>query len=202
MKLVFIGKPGSGKGTQAKVIANKLDILHISTGDLLRGARKESREVIRSFIDSGKFVPDELMIKILKNKLEEPDAQNGFILDGFPRTLPQAEELEKLFKIDNIIEIHISDEEAIKRMSGRRICRKCGAVYNIHTSYAPKKEDTCDKCGDYLYQRKDQTEEAIKQRMIIYHRDTEPILEKYLHKKIKGEQEIGKVTEDIFEILK
>jgi adenylate kinase len=138
MKLIFIGAQASGKGTQAKIIADKLGIKHISTGDLLRSATGEFKKEIESYTTNGNLVPDELIFKLLKEKIK---SLNGFILDGFPRNLEQAKMLEKVTKIDKIIEIKISDNEAIKRISGRRNCPKCGRIYNIYTSPAPIKEN-------------------------------------------------------------
>lgn len=197
-----MGKTGSGKGTQAKIIADKLGILHISTGELCRQSTGEFGKLVHSYIDKGNFISDELMIKMLKERISKEDCKGGFILEGFPRTLSQAEELEKLFKADNIIEIYISDEEAIKRMNGRRTCRKCSAIYNIYTFPVPKKENICDHCGGKLYAREDQTEDAIKQRMLVYHRCTEPILEKYPPVRVDGSKSIEQVTKEILAVLK
>ena len=202
MKLVFIGKPGSGKGTQAKIIAEKLAIPHISTGELFRESTGELGRLVHSYIDPGNFVPDNITIKVLKERISKEDCNNGFILDGFPRTLPQTEILKKEIQIDYFIEIFISDEEAIKRMSSRRTCKNCGIIYNLYTSPKPKNEKICDKCGSELSIREDQTEEAIKKRMVIHYREVEPILEKFRPIKINGEQEIEKVTQDILKVLK
>ena len=202
MRLVFIGKPGSGKGTQAKIISNKLGISHISTGDLFRQSTGEFSKLVHSYIDRGNFVPDDLTIKMLRKRILKEDCKKGFIFDGFPRTLPQAEMLEKEIKIDHIIDVFISDKEAIKRMSGRRICKKCGALYNINTHQIPKKENTCDKCGGVLFEREDQTPEAIKKRIEIHYKEVEPILKKFKPVRINGEQSIEKVTEDILKVLK
>ena len=197
MKLIFVGPQGSGKGTQAKLLAEKLRLVHISAGDLLRGATGELKEEIEALINKGKMVSNELMIKILKEKLEGVD---GFILDGFPRNLAQAEELERITPIDKVIEISISDEESVRRLGGRLNCRKCGAIFNSVTD-KPKEEGKCDKCGGELYQRNDDKEEAIRERLKIYHTETEPILEKYDSVKIDGEQSIEKVKEDILRVL-
>ncbi|MGV8152482.1 MAG: adenylate kinase family protein [Candidatus Nanoarchaeia archaeon] len=202
MKLVFLGVQGSGKGTQAKILSEKLKIPHISTGDLLRNAKGELKQEIDSYINKGALVPDELMLKILKQRLEEDDCKNGFILDGFPRNIKQAEELSKITNIQNAFNIEISDEEAIKRLSGRRNCKNCGAIYNINTNPIPKKEGICDKCSSTLYQRADDNEEAIKKRLAIYHQDTKPIIKFYNTVKVNGEQDIAKVSEDIAKAIK
>jgi len=201
MKLVFIGPQGSGKGTQAKIISEKLNIPHISTGDLLRNAEGELKEKINSILNSGKLISDELVLDLLKKRISEDDTKNGFILDGFPRNLKQAKMLKKITKIDKIIEISISDEESIRRLSGRLNCKNCGAIYNINTGPKPKIDNKCDKCNSDLYQREDDKPEAIKRRLETYHKETEPILENYPHVKIDGEQSIEKVTQDILNAL-
>jgi adenylate kinase len=198
MKLIFIGAQASGKGTQAKIISEKLKIPHISTGDLLRSAEGELKKEIESYTIKGNLVPDELIFKLLKEKIAKID---GFILDGFPRNLKQAEMLNNITSIDKIIEIEISDEEAVKRISGRRNCPKCGKIYNVYTSPKPLSENKCDNDESNLFQRADDTEDAAKKRLQIYHEETEPILEKYPSLKINGQQEISKVTEDILSNL-
>ena len=194
MRLIFIGAQASGKGTQAKIISEKLGLKHISTGDLLRSATGKLKEEIDSYINEGNLVPDELIFRLLKAKIV---GLNGFILDGFPRNLEQAEMLEKITKIDKIIDIEISDATAIKRISGRRNCPKCGKIYNVYTNPKPKKENICDDCGTKLFQRVDDTVEAAKKRLEIYHKETEPILKKYSSVKINGEMEIEEVTREI-----
>jgi adenylate kinase len=201
MKLVFIGKPGSGKGTQAKSVSKKLNIPHISTGDIVRAAEGELGKLIHSYIDGGNFVPDDIVIKMLKERISKEDCKNGFIFDGFPRTLPQADLLENEIKIDYFIDVYISDEEAVKRMSGRRTCKKCGAIYNLHTFPVPEKENICDKCGSDLFEREDQTQEAIKKRIEIHYKEVEPIIKKFKPIRVNGEQSIEKVTKDILGVL-
>ncbi len=202
MKLLFIGLQGSGKGTQAKIISEKLKIPHISTGELLRNAKGSLKEQVDFYMHSGKLIPDKLMLRILEERLKQPDCRKGFILDGFPRNLEQAEELDKIVKIDKVIEIFISDKEAVKRLSGRRNCKKCGTAYNILTQPRPKEKGICDKCRLPLYQREDDKEEAIKARLETYHKETEQVLKHYKSEKINGEQSIEKVAEDILKILK
>lgn len=202
MKLVFIGPQGSGKGTQAKIIAEKLGLVHISTGDLLRGATGELKEKIDEYMLKGELIPDELMIRILNKRISEPDCEKGFILDGFPRNLKQAEELEKEINVDKYVEIAIGDEEAVKRVSGRWNCKDCNIAYNVVTAPKPKVEGKCDKCGNELFQRADDKEGAIRKRLEVYHSETEPILEKYDIIRINGEQDIEKVSEDILDALK
>lgn len=198
VNLIFVGPQGSGKGTQAKIIAKKLGITHISTGDLLRASTGKLRKLADSYIHKGELVPSKVMIEILKQRLEKSDCKEGFILDGFPRTIEQAEDLEKITKIDLILEIDISDGTAVKRLQGRWNCKKCNIAYNIVTCPKPKKLDVCDVCGAKLYQREDDAnEDAIKKRLKIYHEDTEPMLKKYPFVKINGEQSIEKITKDI-----
>ena len=204
MIILFVGPQGSGKGTQAKIISKKLGFCHVSTGDLLREVKGELKQEVDSYINQGKLVPDELIAKILKQKLEEIDNKKGIILDGFPRNLNQSEELDKIVKIDKIFEISISDKEAIKRLTGRWNCKKCGIAYNIFTSPKPKHDKICDKCEEELYQRGDDADKAaIEKRLGIYHNETELMLEKYKDSviKINGEQSIEKITEEIMKKL-
>lgn len=203
MIILFVGAQGSGKGTEAKIISKQLSIAHISTGDLLRSAKGKLKEEVDSYINAGKLVPDEMTIKILKQRIKKEDCKSGFILDGFPRNLKQAEEFEKIGKINKILEIAISDEEAVKRLKGRWNCKKCGIAYNVVTMPKPKKDKICDVCKQQLTQRDDDiNEEAIKKRLEIYHSETEPMLKKYPSIKINGEQSIEKVAEDILKVLK
>ncbi len=199
MNLLLIGIQGSGKGTQAKMLSEKLKIPHISTGDLLR-SNKEFKEEIALYINKGLLVPNELIIKLLKSRISLPDAQEGFILDGFPRTIEQAKALDKITKINKVIEIFISDEEAIKRISSRLSCQKCGAVYNTLTN-PPKTPGVCALCLSPLYQRPDDNPEAIKKRLKIYHQETPLILAHYPSIKISGQQPIEKVFEDILSAI-
>ncbi|MBU0466781.1 MAG: nucleoside monophosphate kinase [Nanoarchaeota archaeon] len=200
MKLLLIGPQASGKGTQAKLLAEKLGVPHISTGDLLRAQTGEIRKEIDSYIVSGNLYPNEKMLKILKERFEREDCNEGYILDGFPRNLKQAEMLDEITKIDKVIEIDISDEEAVRRLGGRVSCENCDEGYNLVT-IPPKDPDKCDKCGGGLVIRDDDKEDAIRKRLGIYHGDTEPILARYGLVKINGEQSIEKVQEEIVESL-
>ena len=201
MKLIFVGPQGCGKGTQAKVIAEKLELCHISTGDLLRAVTGDLKDEIKSYTDEGNLVPDELIVRILKERVLQDDCENGFILDGFPRNVAQADELDKIMDVDKVIEIAISDDESVSRIGGRRNCGSCGAIWNVNTSPKPADDSKCDKCGGELIQRVDDNEESLRKRLEIYHRDTEPILEKYTSVKIDGEQSIEKVSEDVLAAL-
>ncbi len=201
MKLIFVGPQGCGKGTQAKVVCEKLNLCHISTGDLLRAVEGDLKIEIKSCTDEGNLVPDELIVRILKERILQDDCENGFILDGFPRNVAQAEELDKIMKIDKVIEIAISDDESVRRISGRRNCPGCGIIWNVNTSPKPIYDSKCDKCGAELVQRIDDNEESLRKRLEIYHRDTEPILERYDSVKVDGEQDINKVSEDILVAL-
>lgn len=199
MKLIFLGPQGSGKGTQAKIIASKFGLEHISTGDLLRNSEGELKKEVEEYMNSGKLVPDELMIRILNEKLSSL-GDKGFILDGFPRNLAQAKELDKITKIDKIIEIDISNEEAVDRIVNRLSCSQCGTVFNLKTN-PPKSEDFCDFCNSPLIKRTDDNEEAIKKRLEIYHSETKELTSHYPTIKINGEQPIEKVSEEIIKIL-
>jgi adenylate kinase len=200
MRLILIGPQGSGKGTQAKILSAKLGIPHISTGDLLRSAKGELRKEIDSYIVKGNLYPDEKMLKILEERFKQKDCNKGFILDGFPRNLKQAKMLDSITKVDKVIEISISDEESVRRLSGRVACSLCGADFN-NITMPPKVAGVCDKCEGKLVQRADDTEEAIRKRLEIYHNDTEPILEHYKAIKVNGEEEIKKVNDAIMQNL-
>lgn len=203
MNIIFVGIQGSGKGTQASVIAKELGLAHISTGDLFRGAKGELGQKLKEIMDAGQLVPNELTLQILKERMIQDDCENGIILDGFPRNLEQAQDLEKEIKIDKVIEIKISDDESMKRLSGRISCENCKANYNILTTPKPAQEGICDKCGGKLIQRADDTPIAIQKRIDAYHEQTEPILEFYKEKliEINGEQKIENVKKDILETL-
>lgn len=186
MKCVFLGPPGAGKGTQAVETAKLHNIPHISTGDIFRAAIKNQTELgkkVKAVIDSGALVSDDLTVALVKERLEQADAQNGFILDGFPRTIPQAEALEKLVKIDCVVNFDISDEEVIRRLSGRRICSGCGQSFHVEF-VKPKVENICDSCGGGLITREDDKIESIKTRLETYRKQTEPLIDFYKSKNL------------------
>jgi adenylate kinase len=179
MKLVLLGAPGAGKGTLAAVLIEKMGIPSISTGNMLREAIKNGTPLglsAKKFMDAGDLVPDEVVIGMIKERLAEPDCANGCILDGFPRNIPQAEALEKVVPMDCALSIEIADEVIVNRMSGRRVCLKCGATYNVNSeAMAPKKEGICDVCGDEIVIRKDDAPETVLARLATYHEQTEPV---------------------------
>ncbi len=213
MNLVFLGPPGSGKGTQALRVAKELNLTHISTGDLLREAVKNKAELGRQaeeFMKSGNLVPDELIVKLIEEKISNGNKGNGVILDGFPRTIPQAESLKKMFEqnqehLDSAVLLEVSDEEVVKRLSGRWFCPKCNAGYN-YPSNRPKQEGLCDSDGEELLRRPDDEEAVVKNRLDVYKKQTQPIEEFYrqesILKEIKGEQQPDSVFEDILAAVK
>ena len=178
MKLIFLGAPGAGKGTQAEIIAGKLNIPTISTGNIIREALANGTEMglkAKSFIEAGKLVPDDVVIGIIKERLADEDCNNGFILDGFPRTIPQAEALDNMgIIIDKVVDIDVPDENIVNRMSGRRVCKACGSSYHIENK-KPKVEGVCDACGGELQIRKDDAPETVLDRLNVYHEQTEPL---------------------------
>ena len=182
MKLILLGAPGAGKGTQADVLSHKLGIPTISTGNMLRAAIANGSAVgleAKSYMDNGQLVPDSVIIGIVKERLAEPDCANGFILDGMPRTIPQAEALEANdIRFDAVVSLEISDEEIIGRMSGRRVCPKCGATFHV-VSNPPKTEGVCDVCGEALIIRPDDAPETVQSRLDVYHAQTEPLKDFY-----------------------
>ncbi len=182
MKLILLGAPGAGKGTQAEIISEKYNIPTISTGNIIRAALKNGTEMglkAKSYIDAGELVPDNVVIGIIKERLSEADCKEGYILDGFPRTIPQAVALDDMgFVIDAALSIEVDDSEIVKRMSGRRVCEKCGASY--HTEYKkPEVEGVCNLCGGKLVIRKDDEPETVKNRLNVYHEQTEPLKDFY-----------------------
>lgn len=189
MKIIMLGAPGAGKGTQAKKIAEKCGIPHISTGDIFRANIKNGTELgkeAKKYMDQGLLVPDELTVKILLDRVAQPDCANGYVLDGFPRTIPQAEVLDKALtelndKIDYAINVDVPDENIVKRMSGRRACVACGATYHIE-HIPPKKEGVCDKCGEPLILRDDDKPETVLNRLKVYHDQTQPLIDFYTGK--------------------
>lgn len=204
MNIIFIGIQGSGKGTQAKEVAKQLNLTHISTGDLLREQKGKIKKEIDNIINKGKLISDELMIKLLKEKIKKENNKEGIILDGFPRTIEQAKKLKKEIEINKVIEIKISDKESIKRLINRRTCEKCKEGYNLVTQPKPKIPNICDKCGGKLIQRKDDNLKSIKQRIKTYHNQTKPILDYYKEKiiKINGKKKIEKITKKIIKKIK
>ena len=208
MNLILLGAPGAGKGTQAEKICEKLGIPAISTGNMLREAMANGTEMglkAKSFIDAGKLVPDEVVIGIIRERLQADDCKNGFILDGFPRTIPQAEALDAMgVRIDRVIDIEVPDDKIASRLSGRRVCLKCGATY--HTAYKkPKQEGICDVCGEKLVQRKDDMPETVLDRLKTYHEQTEPLKGFYEKKGIlrvvEGQEEVADTTALTFQAL-
>lgn len=189
MKIIMLGAPGAGKGTQAKMIADKYQIPHISTGDIFRANIKNGTELgkeAKKYMDQGLLVPDELTVKILLDRVAQPDCANGYVLDGFPRTIPQAEVLDKALtelndKIDYAINVDVPDENIVKRMSGRRACVACGSTYHIE-HIPPKKEGVCDKCGEPLILRDDDKPETVLNRLKVYHDQTQPLIDFYTRK--------------------
>ena len=186
MKIIMLGAPGAGKGTQAKKIAEKYQIPHISTGDIFRSNIKEGTELgmkAKAYMDQGGLVPDELTIGMLMDRIQKDDCKNGYVLDGFPRTIPQAESLtnalnERNQKIDYAVNVDVPDENIVNRMSGRRACLSCGATY--HIVYKPSKvEGVCDRCGGELVIRKDDRPETVRDRLVTYHQQTEPLVDFY-----------------------
>ncbi|MBQ1934913.1 MAG: adenylate kinase [Clostridia bacterium] len=208
MKLILLGAPGAGKGTQAEVISEKYDIPAVSTGNMIRAALKNGTEMglkAKSYIDAGALVPDEVVIGIVKERLGEADCKNGFILDGFPRTIPQAEALDNMgFGIDAALSIEVADAEIVKRMSGRRVCEKCGASY--HTEFKkPAKEGVCNFCEGKLVIRKDDEPETVLNRLKIYHDQTEPLKDYYKNCgkliTVEGQDEVADTTALVLKAL-
>jgi adenylate kinase len=208
MKIIMLGAPGAGKGTQAKMIAEKYGIPHVSTGDIFRANIKEQTELgmeAKKYMDQGLLVPDELTVKILLDRVAKDDCKNGYVLDGFPRTIPQAEVLDKAVtelgeKIDFAINVDVKDENIIRRMSGRRACLKCGATYHIE-HIPPKKEGICDKCGSELVLRDDDKPETVEKRLKVYHEQTQPLIDYYNKKKILREVDGSQDMKDVFNAI-
>ena len=212
MKIIMLGAPGAGKGTQAIKIAEKYSIPHISTGDIFRANMKKGTELgkkAKVYIDQGLLVPDELVVDLVADRLGEADCKNGYVLDGFPRTIPQAEALEEALKevgqaINYAINVAVPDENIVKRMSGRRACIECGATYHIDFA-PPTKEDICDHCHGNLILRDDDKPETVQKRLGVYHKQTQPLIDYYMDKKllvnIDGTQDIDDVFTSIVKIL-
>ena len=209
MKLILLGAPGAGKGTQAEILSKKLNIPTISTGNILRAAVKNGTPVglkAKEYMDAGKLVPDDVIIGIVAERLAEPDCANGYILDGVPRTIAQAEALEKAgIQFDAVVSIEISDETIMERMSGRRVCESCGASYHL-VAVPPKQEGVCDSCGGKLVQRKDDAPETVKARLEVYHKETEPLKAFYaqrgLLKSVENQPTVEGTTDAIMRVLR
>ena len=212
MKVVMLGAPGAGKGTQAKKIAAKYSIPHISTGDIFRANIKNGTELgkkAKTYMDQGLLVPDELVVDLVVDRVNQEDCANGYVLDGFPRTIPQAEALTKALagqgqKLDYAIDVDVPDENIVNRMSGRRACLGCGATYHIVYN-APKNEGICDVCGEKLVLRDDDKPETVQKRLSVYHEQTQPLIDYYKQEgilaEVDGTQDMEKVFQDIVKIL-
>lgn len=208
MKLILLGPPGAGKGTQAEILCKKLNIPTISTGNILRAAVKNGTPVglkAKEYMDAGKLVPDEVIIGVISERLAEADCQSGFILDGVPRTIPQAEALEKAgISFDAVVSIEISDEEIVERMAGRRVCAACGAPYHVK-NMPPKVEGVCDACGGKLEARADDKPEVVRDRLSVYHKETAPLKDFYaarnLLKTVDNQPTVAETTTAILNAL-
>lgn len=212
MKIVMLGAPGAGKGTQAKMIAEKYGIPHVSTGDIFRANIKNGTALgmeAKTYMDQGRLVPDELTVKILLDRVAQPDCANGYVLDGFPRTIPQAEVLDEALqaqgeKLDWAVNVDVPDENIVRRMSGRRACLKCGATYHIE-HIPPKKEGVCDACESELVLRDDDRPETVQNRLKVYHEQTQPLIDFYTGKgilrSVDGTRDMRDVFAAITEIL-
>ncbi len=208
MKIIMLGAPGAGKGTQAKKIADKYQIPHISTGDIFRANIKNGTELgkkAKTYMDQGLLVPDELVVDLVVDRLAQEDCKNGCVLDGFPRTIPQAESLDAALAakgetIDYAIDVDVPDENIINRMSGRRACVGCGATY--HVVYAPTKEEgICDRCGEKLILRDDDKAETVKKRLDVYHEQTQPLIDYYTGKNVLKSVDGTKDMEEVFQAI-
>ena len=212
MKIIMLGAPGAGKGTQAKKIADRYGIPHISTGDIFRANLKNDTELgkkAKSYMDAGNLVPDSLTLELVMDRIHQADCQNGYVFDGFPRTIPQAEALEEALaadgqSVDFAIDIEVPDENIVTRMSGRRACLSCGATY--HTVFAPPKaEGVCDRCGGELTIRDDDRPETVNKRLGVYHQQTQPLIDFYQDKgclaQVDGTKDVEEVFQDICELL-
>lgn len=212
MRIIMLGAPGAGKGTQAKQIAAKFNIPHISTGDIFRANIKGGTELgkkAKAYMDQGALVPDELVVDLVADRIKQEDCKDGYVFDGFPRTIPQAEALDQALeemesKIDFAIDIDVPDENIINRMSGRRACLACGATYHVQFN-APKAEGICDTCGKELVLRDDDKPETVKTRLDVYHNQTQPLIDYYTEKgvlkSVDGTQDVADVFQSILDVL-
>ena len=212
MKIIMLGAPGAGKGTQAKMLAAKYNIPHISTGDIFRANIKNGTALgakAKEYMDKGLLVPDELVVDLIMDRFKEDDCKNGYILDGFPRTIPQAEALDAALSangesIDYAVNVEVPDENIVNRMSGRRACLKCGATYHV-VHAAPKVEGVCDTCGEKLVLRDDDQPETVQKRLNVYHEQTQPLIDYYtkegILKSVDGTKDLEEVFADIVAIL-
>ena len=208
MKIIMLGAPGAGKGTQAKMIADKYGVPHVSTGDIFRANIKNGTELgmeAKKYMDQGLLVPDELTVKILLDRVSQPDCKSGYVLDGFPRTIPQAEVLDKALaelgeSIDYAIDVDVPDENIVKRMSGRRACVSCGATYHV-VHVPPKKEGICDRCGSELILRDDDKPETVKNRLDVYHKQTQPLIDFYTKKGVLKTVDGTVDMQDVFKAI-
>ena len=208
MKIIMLGAPGAGKGTQAKMIAEKCGIPHISTGDIFRANIKNGTELgakAKEYMDKGLLVPDELVCDLVVDRIQQADCEKGYILDGFPRTIPQAEALDKALAANNeavdfAINVEVPDENIINRMSGRRACVGCGATYHIQFN-APKVEGVCDTCGEKLILRDDDKPETVKNRLSVYHEQTQPLIDYYSKKGVLAEVDGTQSMDDVFNAI-
>ncbi|HEA47289.1 hypothetical protein LCGC14_3063150 [marine sediment metagenome] len=203
MRIILLGPPGAGKGTQSRTITKKLGIPHISTGEILRQASSQKTPLglkAKDYMDQGHLVPDDLMIDLIKERIKREDCKKGFLLDGFPRTIPQAEALEKISHIDKVIKLKIDNEVAIERLSGRRTCKDCGAMYHV-IYISPKREGICDGCGGELIIREDDRKEAILERLEVYKEETRPLIKYYKKKGLLVIIDGGRVKQEVTEDL-
>lgn len=212
MYVVLLGPPGAGKGTQAVYISEALGLVHLASGDLFREVRESDTELghlVKSYYDRGELVPDDVTIRMVRERLAQPDCQHGCLLDGFPRTLQQASALDEALQaqgrqVDRVVYIQVSEEELLRRLSGRWLCRKCGAVYHA-VSAPPKQPGVCDSCGGPLYQRADDTEETAKNRLAVYFHETTPLIQYYTERgklvEVNGEQPVARVTQALLGAL-
>jgi adenylate kinase len=212
MNIIFLGPPGAGKGTQAKILIERYVIPQISTGDMLREHVAKGTELgvkAKEYMEKGQLVPDEIILGMVKERLSQEDAQKGFILDGFPRTVAQAEALDKILeemgkKIEYVLALIVPDEELVTRLTGRRTCKNCGMMYHIKFK-PPKVEGKCDSCGGELYQRPDDNEETVRNRLKVYHNQTAPLIEYYRKKgvlfEVDGSKSIDEITQQLINIL-